>query len=284
MESDEVTVDTTKAAPPKPATPPATPKTDSAKDGKDAVKPAPVAMRIDFDGIESRAVRVPVEADNISDLYVANGQIIYVVQGAPYYGRSGERTPAIKMFTIKDRKNQVVLDNAPNYSFSADRKKVMVNQGGYAVYDVAANASATRKGVSTDGLVVGRVPKEEWAQIFDEVWRRYRDYFYAQNMHGYDWKALHDQYKPLVQYVAHRADLNYVIQEMISELSVQHTYIAGGDWGIPPRTQVALAGAEFKLDSASGRYRISKIFAGENEEPNYRSPLTEIGVKANVGD
>ncbi|HYN82510.1 MAG TPA: S41 family peptidase [Gemmatimonadaceae bacterium] len=284
MESDEVTVDTTKAAAPKPATPPATSKTDSAKDGKDAVKPAAVQMRIDFDGIEGRVVRVPIEADNIRDLYVANGQIIYVVQPAGYYGRTGERKPTINMFTLKDRKNQVVLDNAPNYAFSADRKKVMVSAGGYAVYDVAANSSGTKKAVETDGLVVDRVPKEEWAQIFDEVWRRYRDYFYVQNMHGYDWQALHDQYKPLVQYVAHRADLNYVIQEMISELSVQHTYIAGGDWGVPPRTQVALAGAEFKLDSATGRYRISKIFAGENEEPNYRSPLTEIGVDAKVGD
>jgi tricorn protease len=38
------------------------------------------------------------------------------------------------------------------------------------------------------------------------------------------------------------------------------------------------------LDAASGRYRISKIFAGQNQEEIYRSPLTAVGVDAHVGD
>jgi tricorn protease len=84
--------------------------------------------------------------------------------------------------------------------------------------------------------------------------------------------------------VAHRSDLNYVISEMISELTIQHAYIEGGDFQIPPRPRVGLPGARFELDEKSGRYRISKIFAGENEEDIYRSPLKEIGVNVNVGD
>lgn len=285
MENDEVTVDTSAAARPKAAAPPpaATPKPDSVS-GHDSVPAAHGGMRIDFDGIEKRVARVPINGDNIPDITAVKGGLVYTVTGAPYYGRESERRPSLNIFTFKDRKTAVVLDNAPAYAFSADRKKVIVNAGGYGVYDVQANAAATRKAVSTDGLQVDRVPREEWTQIFDEVWRRYRDYFYVKNMHGYDWQALHDQYKPLVAYVAHRADLNYVIQEMISELSIQHTYIAGGDWAIPPRTPVALAGALFTLDSASGRYRISKIYEGQNEEPIYRSPLTEIGVNAHVGE
>ncbi len=79
-------------------------------------------------------------------------------------------------------------------------------------------------------------------------------------------------------------DLNYVISEMISELTVQHAYIEGGDIPLPPRPQVALPGARFALDSASNRYRISKIFEGQNEEDVYRSPLTEVGVDVKVGD
>ena len=79
--------------------------------------------------------------------------------------------------------------------------------------------------------MVDRVPAEEWNQIFNEVWRRYRDWFYVTNIHGYDWVALREQYKPLLQYVAHRSDLNYVISEMISELTIQH-YIEGGDFQI----------------------------------------------------
>jgi len=190
----------------------------------------------------------------------------------------------LNLFNLRDRRNSLMLDNAGGYAFSEDRKKILVASGGFAVYDVGPNATPSRKAVSLAGLQVDRVPSEEWAEIFEESWRRYRDYFYATNMHGYDWQKLHDQYKPLVKFVAHRADLNYVIQEMISELSVQHAYIAGGDWQLPPRPSVALPGAEFTLDSAAGRYRITKIFAGQNEEPIYRSPLTEIGVDARVGD
>ena len=129
-----------------------------------------------------------------------------------------------------------------------------------------------------------RVPAEEWEQIFNEVWRRYRDWFYVENMHGYDWGALREQYRPLLKHVAHRSDLNYVIGEMIAELTVQHAYIEGGDFLIPPRPRVALPGARFELDKELGRYRITKIFEGQNEEDIYRSPLTEIGVNVAVGD
>lgn len=88
----------------------------------------------------------------------------------------------------------------------------------------------------------------------------------------------------MLEDVGHRADLNYVISEMIAELTVQHAYIEGGDLGLPKRPFVALPGARFELDAKSGRYRIAKIFAGENEEEHYRSPLTEVGVDARVGD
>ncbi|HLR06653.1 MAG TPA: S41 family peptidase, partial [Pyrinomonadaceae bacterium] len=171
------------------------------------------------------------------------------------------------------------------YAMSHDGSKVMVRTGpAFAIYDATPQGDKSRKPVSTAGLVVDRVPTEEWNQIFNEVWRRYRDWFYVTNMHGYDWVALREQYKPLLKYVAHRSDLNYVIAEMISELTVQHAYIEGGDFQIPPRPRVGLPGARFELDQASGRYRISKIFEGENEEDLYRSPLRELGVNVNVGD
>ena len=138
--------------------------------------------------------------------------------------------------------------------------------------------------MATNGLYVDRVPTEEWNQIFNEVWRRYRDWFYVSNMHGFDWVALREQYRPLLKYVAHRSDLNYVISEMIAELTVQHAYIDGGDFQIPPRPRSGLPGARFEFDQQAGRYRIAKIFGGDNSEDIYRSPLTEVGVNASVGD
>jgi tricorn protease len=103
-------------------------------------------------------------------------------------------------------------------------------------------------------------------------------------MNGYDWNALRDQYRPLVDYVAHRSDLNYVLGEMVAELSNSHAYVSGGDFEIPKRTPVALMGAKIVLDAGAGRYRIAKIYKGQNEEEIYRSPLTELGVDAKEGD
>jgi tricorn protease len=137
--------------------------------------------------------------------------------------------------------------------------------------------------VDLGGLSAERIRSVEYQQIFDEVWRRYRDHFYVRNMHGHDWEALREQYRPLVAHVAHRADLNYVIGEMIAELSVGHAYVAGGDMGAPRRSSDALLGATFELDSNAGLYRIDSIYAGQNEEDRYRSPLTEPGIKVSEG-
>ncbi len=100
------------------------------------------------------------------------------------------------------------------YALSADGSKLIVAQGSgggsasYVTFDATPTGAGSKKTVSTAGLMYDRVPAEEWAQIFGEVWRRYRDFFYVENMHGYDWAALRTQYEPLVAHVAHRADLN----------------------------------------------------------------------------
>jgi tricorn protease len=293
-ESDEVTIAKPDDGPkPSPSTSPAEKPAESpapaeakpeAKPEAPAPKP-PATMTIDFDGITNRVARVPVGADNYFGLSAKTGHLLYVIGGAGYYGRQGDRNASLRIYAIKDRKETTLVDDIRGYVLSDDGSKVMVGQGpGWNLYDATPQGERTKKAVATNGMYVDRVPAEEWNQIFNEVWRRYRDWFYVSNMHGFDWVALREQYKPLLKYVAHRSDLNYVISEMIAELTVQHAYIDGGDFQIPPRPRSGLPGARFELDAASGRYRISKILAGDNSEDIYRSPLTEVGVNASVGD
>lgn len=297
-ESDEVTVAKTPDDGPKPAASPAaspadkpaeTPATPAPAEAKPEAAPKPPAtLVVDFDGIMKRVARAPIGADNYFGLAAKPGYLLYVVGGAGYYGRQGDRTSTLKLYSLKDRKETTLAEDIRGYTMSDDGSKVLVAQGPaattYNLYDTTPTRDKTKKAVSTSGLFVDRVPAEEWNQIFNEVWRRYRDFFYVSNMHGYDWEALREQYKPLLKYVAHRSDLNYVIHEMISELTVQHAYIDGGDFQVPPRPRYGLPGARFELDRQSGRYRIAKIFTGENQEDIYRSPLTEVGVNASVGD
>ncbi|MEP7270687.1 MAG: peptidase S41, partial [Acidobacteriota bacterium] len=195
-ESDEVTItkaeDGVKPKPPEPAPSP----------GADLV--------IDFDGIQKRTARVPVDADNYANLSAKSGFLLYTVTPSFYYGRQGERPPSLRLYSLKDRKETNLGDGIGGYVLSRDGSKLIVSQAGaFQLFDATPVGPVAKKPVSTAGLAVDRVPAEEWAQIFNEVWRRYRDWFYVPNMHGYDWEAIRKQYEPLLKHVAHRSDLNY---------------------------------------------------------------------------
>jgi tricorn protease len=251
-----------------------------------AVKPEKkeTPFRIDFDGLGSRVTRVPVVADNYRGVVATKTGLVYVKADAPFYGREPRSKPALVFYSTKDRKETTLAEGVSAWAVSRDGAKVLVRiEDALQLVDAKPDAK-DKKTVSTRGLMLDRVPAQEWAEMFGEVWRRYRDFFYVENMNGYDWKAIGDRYRTLLPYVAHRSDLNYVLGEMVSELSSGHTYIEGGDYEIPPRPKVGLPGARFELDAKAGRYRIARILAGENEEERYRSPLTEVGVDARVGD
>jgi tricorn protease len=242
-------------------------------------------LRIDFEGLAERVTRVPVEADNLDGLSVTKEYLVYARVGAPFYGRESYPQTALVLFSRKERKETTFLENVRGYDVSEDGQKIMVQQEqSFRLYDLKPEGKATGKPVAVDNLMVDRVPHQEWVEMFDEVWRRYRDFFYVPNMHGYDWDALHAQYRPLVDYVAHRSDLNYVLGEMVAELSVGHAYISGGDVEMPKRPLDGMPGANIELDAAAGRYRITKIYRGQNEEETYRSPLTEVGVDVKEGE
>ena len=253
-----------------------------AKAGTEERKVKPV--KIDFEGLAERVARVPVDADNIDGLTVSKGYLLYVTSGAEFYDRDSYAKTTLHIFSMKDRETSVLVEDISGYALSADGSKVLVRQEkAYNLYDAKPKAK-DKKTVSTKDLYVNRIPAQEWEEIFNEVWRRYRDFFYVRNMHGYNWKALGEQYRPLVKYVAHRSDLNYILGEMVAELSAGHCYLQGGDYDIPERAKVGLLGARFDLDEKAGRYRISRILKGDNEEERYRSPLTEIGVDIKPGD
>ncbi|HVR98571.1 MAG TPA: S41 family peptidase [Thermoanaerobaculia bacterium] len=241
--------------------------------------------RIDFAGLAGRVARVPVPFGNYSNLSAKDGHLLYLKNGNTLFSGDPDTPPVLQIFALKERKESTLAGNVDDYALSQDGGKVLVQQGAaLQVLNAAPDGKDSGKPISTDGLVVDRVPAEEWAEIFDESWRRYRDFFYVPTMHGYDWEAIREQYRPLLAHVGHRSDLNYVIGEMIAELNVSHAYVAGGDFQLPDRPRVALPGARFALDHKAGRYKIVKIFRGQNEEDLYRAPLTEIGVDAREGD
>ena len=238
--------------------------------------------RIEFEGLMQRLIRIPVDNANIGGLAVVEGGLLFVESDAWFYGRGAERPPRLRLFKFEDREVVDFPSDLQLADVSADGKRLLARQGQqWQVFDVSREGRDPTT-VATSGLQARIDPVAEWATAFDEVWRRFRDHFYVENMHGYDWQALREAYRPWLEHAAHRSDLNYLMGEMIAELNVSHAYVSGGDEGLPDRPSISLLGARFEI--ANGRYRIREIFQGQNEEPRYRSPLTEVGVDVRAGD
>jgi tricorn protease len=259
-----------------------TAKDSKASKSKATAAKAPKPTAIDWDGLATRVVRVPVAAENYNGLSAGDKFLYYVRNSAGYYGREPEAPSRILAYDIKERKESVLLAGTGSYSLAPDYSHIVVNHGGLKSLPPAPGGNATS--IKTDGMAADSIPALEWEEIYRQAWRKYRDFFYVRNMHGLDWEALRKQYAALLPHVSHRADLSYVLVELVGELSISHSYVQGGEYYQPKRPASGLPGARFELDEESGRYRISKIYRGQNEESRYRSPLTEPGVNAKVGD
>jgi tricorn protease len=232
---------------------------------------------IDLDGIEQRIVDLPVKPSNY---YNING-----IGDKVYYNASSSDGDGFvfKVFDLK-KKEETELGNQMNYAISGNNKKMVVSQNGrYAVIDLPSSKIEMKEMVDLSNMNVFIDYEKEWKQIFDESWRQMRDFFYVPNMHGVDWKAIHDKYAQLVPYVRHRADLTYIIGEMIGELSIGHAYVNSGEKPEPKRIKTGLLGAKLSRD-VSGYYKVDEILPGANWDKSLRSPLTEIGVNVKAGD
>lgn len=236
-----------------------------------------VEVKIDIDGISDRIIAFPVSAGNYWNINSAGNMV--------YYCRTttSEPSAALIAFDLKEKK-ETNLGAYRNYILSYDKKKIVISdKGKYAVIDLPKSKIEIKDYVDLSNMKVWISLKDEWKQIFTESWRQMRDFFYDPGMHGLDWKAIYKKYEPLTVYVNHRADLTYIIGEMIGELNVGHAYTGGGEKPEPEKIKIGLLGAEIVKDN-SGYYQINKILHGENWNDNTRSPLTEVGVDVKEGD
>jgi tricorn protease len=266
---------------------------DKDKESKDKEKDKekPKDFRIDLDGIQDRVVALPTDPTSIRTFLVAKGYIYYST--VPVQGLSGPlpgESSAVRVFDLKEKKEKTLIENVERFALSFDGSKVLYEAAGgpnghmYGIID--AKPDTPKKvgdgTINLAGMKLEVDPPQEWKDVFNEVWRQERDYFYEASMNGVDWQKMHDKYAQLLPYAADRYSLTYIMGEMIGELSNSHTYVGGGDYPDLPHTNVGLLGADFEADN--GMYRFKKIYSGENWHAELRSPLTEPGVNVKEGD
>ncbi|MEO5932250.1 MAG: PDZ domain-containing protein, partial [Duganella sp.] len=265
-----------KKEPAKPETPKVDPKT-----GRDdpKVTVAPVApMAIDFDGIETRIVDLPIPAASLSDLEAGEaGQIFFL--------RESDGKKAIQRFDLKDRKAETLLAEADEFEVSADGKKIVYRlKEAWAMGSAGAKTLTPGEGkIKVEAIEVRAEPRAEWTQIFNEAWRINRDFFYDPGMHGADWNKMREKYAQFLPELSSRADLNRLVQWLCSELGVGHHRGGGGDFFTDSKAVPGgLLGADYEI--SDGRYRFKKVYGGLNWNPALRAPLTEPGLNVKAGE
>jgi len=249
---------------------------ETPKDTKTAPEKPAITVKIDTTGIRDRIVALPVTPSNYGNLSCIDNIVYY---NQYQFGRGGFK---LKMYDLKEQKETEL--GSYSYTISANNKKMLVRDGGqYGVIDMPKGPITLKETVDLSNMKVMTDYAQEWKQIFDESWRQMRDFFYVANMHGLDWKKMHDKYAVLVPYVRQRADLTYIIGEMIGELTIGHSYVNSGEKPEPPKIKTGLLGAKFSRD-ASGFFKVDKILEGANWSNSLRSPLTEPGINVKEGD
>jgi len=260
-ESDEETIKSSEA-PAKPAA------TDTSKAAKEKSK----NIRIDLQNIDQRIVALPLSAKAYSRLNASvDGKLFYLEGGNLY------------TYDIAKRKSDVVINTINNYVISSDGKKLLYASGSNLGITGTSGKSTNSDGkLNISGIRIMVDPVAEWKQMFDELWRIERDFFYVANMHGADWKAIKNKYEKFLPYVSHREDLNYLFNEMMSELVIGHNYVGLGDAPSPINVNVGLLGADYSIEN--GHYRFRKIYSGLNWNPQFQAPLTQPGIQVKEGD
>jgi len=252
---------------------------DEDKTDNDTVKVAP-------DGLANRIVALPMAEAAYGGLASAKDGALFAVERpqpgeATGPGSGGERARLVR-FDFEERESAQVGEGIVDISANraGDKLLLMTHDGNLLTAD--AGEKLEPKPVNLSGARMLVDPLEEWKQIFGDVWRMEQAFFYDPNMHGLDWEAVRAKFEPLLPHLGRREDLNELLVEMAGEMGVGHNYIGGGDVYDNSAASPGLLGADLAIEN--GRYRIKRIYTGEQWNPLLSAPLAAPGVDAKEGD
>ncbi len=264
----------------------------------DGKKAAPAPFRIDAEGLIERTFPLPVPAGNYFHLKAGQGKVLWLAVDAftenEYEDISkpqGETKWSLHIFDMAGRKDVVLDGKVRDFFLSANGAQLLVRREAdfhTTPVDKAFGSKAAGDKLDLSGLVYTVDLRKEWHQIFQDAWRWYRDFFYDAGFHGRDWKVLGDKYRAYIPHLSARAELNWVLSQMVGELCVSHTYVGGGDFGpgATPASPVftGLLGADLVADRTSGLYKLARIYGPTDINRNLPGPLVRPDMEIREGD
>jgi tricorn protease len=254
---------------------------EKAKDEKK--KEEPPKVDINFEGLGQRIVALPIEAKNYGGLSAGKEGQLFLVEAPLVNVEEGPTKVAVSRFDLEKRKTEQLLEGVSAFVLAANGEKMLYRAGDKWSIVAADKAPKPGDGVLAMGeLKVYVDPQAEWKQMYHEVWRIERDFFYDPHHHGLDLQAAEKAYVPYLEGIASRDDLNALFEEMTGNLTVGHMFVRGGARPKVDEVKVGLLGADYSIEN--GRYRFARIFNGENWNPKLQAPLTQPGVNVKEGE
>ena len=243
-----------------------------------------------MDGIAERIEEVPVPAGNYTNLGAPAKRLCWIDRDRQ---SSAKNTLQCLDVANKGEKPETLMEGIGGWQLSADGKKMLLRKGSefYVVDSSIKEAAAKAPKTLTDSRVdlkdwtFSVVPTEEFREALIDAWRLHRDYFYDRNMHGVNWTLMKDKYSELTGRVRDREELSDLIAKMVSELSVLHTGVRGGDLRqAPDQVRLATLGAYLERDDAAGGWVVRHVYRNDPDRPDRRSPLARPAVNVKAGD
>lgn len=276
---------------------PATADKEKGKDDKDKDKDKknePVVVKIDVEGISQRILSLPIPAKNYLKMLGGKPGILLLAEG-PLIVTDDDQpnvSQTIQKFDLGKRKVDKVLEDVNDFAVSLDGEKILYRKGdSWATASPDDSPAGIGGGSSKPGFGPLKLdnwevyvePRAMWRQIYNETWRIERDFFYDPHYHGLDLDKAKKKYAPYLEGIASRDELTYLFQECLGELTVGHMFVDGGEVNPEPKKlKVGLLGADYSLEN--NRYRVAKVYDGENWNPGNEAPLTQPGVNVKSGD
>jgi tricorn protease len=250
-------------------------KNEKSEEKKSEKKP----INIDWSGLENRLVVLPIKPGNLAQLMAFDGKVAYM--RFPNTGADGG-DPTLMFYDLKEREEKPILSKVNGVVQTADGESLLVQSGPqFAIIKPEADQKI-KDAVPTDGLVMELNPREEWRQIFNDTWRRYRDFFYDEDMQQVDWEAMRTRYGSLIDDARSRWDVSYLQSNMLAELSAGHTYTGGGDNQDVENVSTGYLGIDWAMDAKG--YKIKRIVKPAAWDAENRSPFDRPGVEVFEGD
>lgn len=245
-------------------------------------------VSVDFDGLMDRVEALPMPASDITSFELRGNNIFYSTRPvATLEGVLPGEEAALHLFDLGTLETTILVKELASTEIAADAKHVLYNTDDGTWHSLNLATQPRRDTLLDIKALQSTVdPRQEWVEMFERTWRLDRDVFFDPAMDGVNWQRVHDAYAKFLPLLGTRDDLNYVISEMQGELASSHMVVSGGDTGdtSAPAPAPVLLGVDFELDRESSRYRLGRIYRGDNSRPAERSPLTEPGLDVKEGD